>query len=101
MTLEPVGNGLLCVHQHITGQSNDSFIWPATGRRRQSGDGGIRDVYADYRKVAIVEFPNVRTAGTRGCLRAVFMRIRADSADKCDHFVSLSKHFTLLRKRSK
>jgi hypothetical protein len=82
MMLEPVRNVPLGVHEEMAWQSNDSFIQPTPGRRRQFGNRRIRHVDADHSEVAIFEFPNVGTAGARGRFSTILMRVRADSAKK-------------------
>ena len=75
---------------------HNPLIRSATGRGGQL-PRQISDVRADDGKVAAVEFPNVRTTTAAGSLRAIGMRVRAESSQK--HITNLTivrcdvKHF--------
>src|SRR5665213_2056430 len=82
LALEVVRNVALGVDQEIARQADDAFIRAATGRRRQLGGGGIRDVNADDGEVAAFKLPNVRAAPAGGGLRSILVRVRAEAFDK-------------------
>jgi hypothetical protein len=63
------------VHQKIARQTNNPLIRAATSRRRQFGEGIVRDVYADYGEITSVELPNIRTTPTSDRLSSILVRI--------------------------
>jgi len=79
MALEAVGDVPFGVYQKIARQTDNPFIRAATGRSRQLGGGGIRDVDADHRKIAVFKLPNVRATPATDSVGSVFVRVRADA----------------------
>ena len=82
MVLEAVGNVALGSHQKTAWQADNPFIRATTGGRRQLGDGCIRDVNADDRKIAVFKLPDVRATPAADSVGAIFVRIRTDAFQK-------------------
>jgi len=59
--LEAVGNVTLGIDQKIARDTNDSFMWGATGIRWQLSRL-VGNVTADYGKIPIGKFKNVRAS---------------------------------------
>jgi len=91
MALEAVGNVALGVHQEIAWQTDNPFIRATTGRSRQLGSGGIRDVDADHGKIAIFKLPNVWATPAADSVGSIFMRVRTDAFKKHNRFVLISE----------
>src|SRR5439155_10715180 len=72
----------LGVDQEIARDEDNSLIRSATGRGRQVRFSGVGDVYANNREIAGFEFKDVGTVAERDGLRAVRVRVRAESSDK-------------------
>ena len=72
------------VHQEVAWNEDNAFIGAATGRGRQFRSRAGRNVYADDREVTGFKLKNVRAVLERNRLRAVSVRVRADSAPKYD-----------------
>jgi hypothetical protein len=78
--LDLIRNVRLGVDEKIARDSDDPFIRPAAGRRRQLWLGSVCDVYANHGEIAIVEFPNVGTPIATDALRAVGVWVLADTS---------------------
>ena len=79
MALEAVGNIAFGVHQKIAWQTDNPFIRATTGRWRQLGGSGLRDINADHSKIAVFELPDVRATPATDSVGSVFMRVRTDA----------------------
>ena len=97
MALEAVGDVALGVHQEIARQTDNPFIRATTGRRRQLGEGGIRDIDADDGIITVFKLPNVRATPATDSQGSIFVRIRTDAFKEHSRFVLISVQFVLLR----
>ena len=83
------GNIRFGLYQEIARQADNAFVRPTASGWRQFRSGCIRDVYADHGEVAVRELPNVRATMAGDSLRAVGVRVLADSAEKFDRRIHI------------
>ena len=83
--LELVGNILLGEHERPAWNPHNAFIRTAASGRRQEASR-FCNVRADDGEVAVFEFKDVRAALAAGRLRAVGVRVGAESF--CEHAVT-------------
>jgi hypothetical protein len=69
-------------NQNAARNANDALIGAAACCHWQFGTGFIRHVDTDDGKIAIFEFPNVRTVFKRWGFLSIFVWIRAESAEE-------------------
>ena len=92
ITSNRVRNVPLGVHQKIAGNSDYPLVGATADCGRQFRAGGVSDINANHREIAVCEFPDVGAIIERNCLPAVCVRVWADSAEKFNWCIHATQH---------
>ena len=69
--------------------SDNTLVWTAAHGGREAPAGGVGDICTDDRKIAGVEFKDVRTSTSTGGLLSICMRVGANSSEYSHNFIEI------------